>query len=418
MTINGPNNTDPTLNNQNRTLNNQNDNTVDEDTVTELVDSGPVNLEEAIESSQSLETVSIVDIDTTNEIGTESTEEPYVFTNKAGEGYNGETDALFATELTATIRGGADINDTFNSELLKMAEERYGTGSFESLGETTNENGDRVQNYMVGATGEEFSIIEHQYNDTYGLEMSSLAFDDDSQIQLYVLDGAVGGAGIHRVSGEKEDGTKDFTKVSEYVIQEGTASMVQDHNGNEVYQENFDQINRYDGTFQSNNVTTYHTNGMLTTEYEKDGEEFLYVANGNHSASQTYSAEDGYANPVDTNYAVLGEDGFVSDWDDGSNVNKNDALYKDFDEMIDPFLAEILAEINDPSGVGEVDGDEESVDEGGDIVGDTDIDGIVDDNDGDGISDDADGDGIPDVIDDNDNNNPPVGDGDGVDGDT
>ena len=155
---------------------------------------------------------------------------------------------------------------------------------------------------------------------------------------------------------EKEDGTKDFTKVTEYMIQEGTASIDEDHNGNQVYQENYNQINRYDGTTQNDNSTTYHNNGMLTTEYEKDGVDYLYVTNGNHSASKVFSSEDDFTNAVESKYAVLGENGFVSDWDDGSNVDTSDPLYRDFNNKLDPFMAELLAEINDPSAVGEVDG--------------------------------------------------------------
>lgn len=353
MSVNSTSNVDPTLVNQNRNT----ENLANTETEDENIYAGAIPSNNAEVATQTVETVAISDIEASNEISSlDEPEDIPEFTNKAAEGYNGETDAQLATDITAQILAGADIDETFNAELLKIADERYGANSYEQIGQTTDDNGDIVQNYLVGETGEEFSITQHQYNETYGMKMSSLNFDDDSNIQLFILDGAVGGAGIHRVSGEKEDGTKDFTKVTEYMIQEGTASIVEDHNGNQVYQENYNQINRYDGTTQNDNSTTYHNNGMLTTEYEKDGVDYLYVANGNHSASKVFSSEDDFTNAVESKYAVLGENGFVSDWDDGSNVDTSDPLYRDFNNKLDPFMAELLAEINDPSAVGEVDG--------------------------------------------------------------
>lgn len=298
----------------------------------------------------------ITDLDPTDDV-LEGADDVAGTAYSAAEGYDPDNDGAVVFGLTNAIKGGADIQDTFKTELMSMAEEKFGAS--EMINEILDNDGNKIQVYR-GEGGEEFRIVEYAHNDEYDLNKAALIFDDDSAIELQMLDSGIGGAGIHRISGENEDGSRDYTYVNSQVIQEGSVKTEKDENGNDIFVQNYDQINRADGSMIEDATTTFHANGMISTEYNDDeGIGHLIVGNANHTASQHYTSEDNYTNPVDTSYAILGEDGFVADWDDGTNVDTSDALYKGFDEELDPFLEELFAELRDPNFIAEdAEGDE------------------------------------------------------------
>ena len=279
----------------------------------------------------------------------------------AAKGFDADADGALSFELTNAIKGGANMQETFKNELLGIAEEEFGTSSM--INQIMDDDGNNIMVYR-GENGDEFRIIEYSHDDMHDLNKSALIFADDSAIELQMLDNGINGVGVHRISAENEDGEREYSFVNAAVIQEGTVGT--DENGNFV--QNYDQINRADGSVIEDAQTTFHQNGMISTEYDdEDGIGHLLVGNANHTASKHYTSEDNYTNAIDESYAVLGEDGFVADWDDGSGIDTADALYKGFDDSltIDPFFAELLAELQDPNFVSMVDGEDgtEEVDE-------------------------------------------------------
>ncbi|NQY79932.1 MAG: hypothetical protein HRT47_06440 [Candidatus Caenarcaniphilales bacterium] len=408
MSINSTN-TDPTLVNQNRPENQ----TVNPETATdEVAATGVVEDAEVVSETTTVpettavesDEVTTLDLEATNELGAETTDDVAATTSildddpveevataddavvndetdvdldptddvvvgadelagaayTAAAGYDADNDGALVFGLTNAIKGGADIQDTFKTELVSMAEEMY--GSSEMINEILDDDGNNISVYR-GENGEQFRIVEYAHNADYDLNKAALIFDDDSAIELQMLDNGIGGVGIHRISGENEDGSRDYTYVNSQVIQEGNVKTEIDENGNEIFVQNYDQINRADGSMIEDATTTFHANGMISTEYDDDeGVGHLIVGNSNHTASQHYTSEDNYTNPVDTSYAILGEDGFVADWDDGTNVDMSAALYKGFNDELDPFLEELFAELRDPNFIAEG-ADEEAADE-------------------------------------------------------
>ena len=106
MSVNSTSNVDPTLVNQNRNT----ENLANTETEDENIYAGAIPSNNAEVATQTVETVAISDIEASNEISSlDEPEDIPEFTNKAAEGYNGETDAQLATDITAQILAGADI---------------------------------------------------------------------------------------------------------------------------------------------------------------------------------------------------------------------------------------------------------------------------------------------------------------------
>lgn len=344
------NSTDTNLNlvKQNRPENK----TLNPDLATEVIDDAEVATE-----TTTVQVKEDLTNDTTNEIGTETDDVQIMPIYTAAEDYDANNDGAKVFGLTNAIKGGADIQDTFKTELMSIAEKKF--GSSEMINEILDNDGNNIQVFK-GENGEEFRVVEYAHNEDYDLNKAALIFADESAIELQVLDNGIGGVGIHRISGENEDGSRDYSYVNSQVIQEGEVRTEKDENGNDIFVQNYNQINRADGSMVEDATTIFHANGMISTEYDdKEGLGHLIVGNANHTASVHYSSEDNYTNPIDTSYAILGEDGFVTDWDDGTNVDKNAALYKGFDEDLDPFLQELFAELRDPNFVAEEEEKEE-----------------------------------------------------------